>query len=55
MKAMAVSKKKPYNQQDKRRRPVENVLSVTQTSKEKKKKKKTDLKFSSGVNERHFL
>jgi hypothetical protein len=29
-------KKLPYNQQDKWRRPVENVLSVKQTSTEKK-------------------
>jgi len=49
MKAMAVSKKKPYSQQDKWR-SIENALSVKQRSKEKK-----DWKFSSAVIERHFL
>jgi hypothetical protein len=39
MKAMVMpcpKKKLPYNQQDKWKRPVENVLSVKQTSTEKK-------------------
>jgi len=39
MKAMAMpcpKKKLPYNQQDKWKRPVENVLSVKQTNTEKK-------------------